>query len=90
MKRKRLHTLIIDRWIDADLASAELDGATMVVVPRALLPSVAAPDDVLRVERRTAAVEIAVDEEATRSARRDADRLSARLKKRDSGGDVVL
>jgi hypothetical protein len=90
MRKKRRHTLIIDRWIDGDLASAELDGKTMVVVPRALLPSVAAPDDVLRVDRRPAAVEIAVDEEATLSARRDADRLSVRLKKGDSGGDVVL
>ena len=89
-KARRLHTLIIDRWMDDDLASAELDGETMVVIPRALLPSHAAPEDVLRVKRHTAAVQIAMDRKATQTARRDAARVVSRLKKRDPGGDAVV
>jgi DUF3006 family protein len=84
------HTIIVDRWLDDDTASAELDGDLSVSVPRALLPGGASPDIVLRVERGAARVTITIDEEATEAARRESEQLSTRLRRRDPGGDVVL
>ena len=89
-RRASVHVLIVDRWHDADTASAELDGAAGVLVPRALLPDGAHPDVVMRVERRAARVTIAIDVDATDAARRESQELTARLKRRDPGGNVTL
>ncbi|MGH7720395.1 MAG: DUF3006 family protein [Gemmatimonadaceae bacterium] len=90
MKKAGRHTLILDRWVDGESAAAELDGESMVVIPRVLLPAGATPDDVLRVESRSRTVTISIDREATRDARRAGARVAARLNRRDPGGDVVL
>ena len=87
---RETHTLIVDRWVSDGTASAELDGERSVAVPRTLLPAEAAPDIVLRVERDAARVTITIDREATEAARRESEQLSARLRQRDTGGDITL
>lgn len=84
------HTLIVDQWVDAGMARLELDGTAMVAVPRVLLPADAAADIVLRVERDASQVTISIDEAATAAARQEGERLTARLRQRDTGGDVTL
>jgi hypothetical protein len=84
------HTLIVDRWVDAETAAAELDGEHATLVPRALLPSESAPDVVLRVTRGASRVTITIDRRGTEAARQESERLSARLAERDPGGDVTL
>ncbi|HJR43478.1 MAG TPA: hypothetical protein VJ812_15395 [Gemmatimonadaceae bacterium] len=87
--RTDLQRLIIDRWIDGQVARAELDGE-MVEVPRALLPDDATADTVMRVERAPGRVVITLDARATAGARRVSARLVAKLARRDRGGDVRL
>ena len=87
--RKGPRTLIVDRWVDAHVARAELDGETLEV-PRALLPADARADAVMLVERAADRVVITLDERATAEAKRESQRLVSRLAKRDRGGDVTL
>ena len=91
-RTRETHTLIVDRWVDAEIASAELDGEDSVPVPRVLLPTNASADVVLRVERDASRVTITIDHDATEAARRESQRLSERLRQRDreGGGDVTL
>ena len=89
-RRRETHTLIVDRWVDTEIASAELDGEDSVPVPRVLLPTNASADVVLRVERDVSRVTITIDRDATEAARRESEQLSDRLRRRDRRGDVTL
>ncbi len=89
-RTRERHTLIVDQWVNAEMASAELDGEDSVLVPRVLLPASASADVVLRVERDVSRVTIIIDRDATEAARRESEQLSERLRRRDRGGDVTL
>lgn len=84
------HTLIVDRFADDHTAVVEIDGATIVPIPRLLLPEDATSDSVLRVARDPQHVSISMDPEATAAARRESALLAERLRARDPGGDLVL
>ncbi len=88
------HQLIIDRF-DGELAVVEVDGTQFIELPRWLLPAEAREDDVLTLTRRAAADgaithEIRIDAGATARARAEARELVDRLRRKDSGGDLVL
>ena len=87
------HRFIIDRH-EGDLAVVEVDGRSLLDVPRRLLPHAARPDDVLAVTvdagpERTV-VTIVRDAEASARGRAEAEDVVARLKRRDPGGDLRL
>src|SRR5256712_11282329 len=87
------HRFIIDRH-EGDLAVVEVDGGSLLDVPRWLLPHAARADDVLGVTvdagpERTV-VTIVRDAEASARARAEAEDAVARLKRRDPGGDLRL
>ncbi|HET7584375.1 MAG TPA: DUF3006 family protein [Gemmatimonadaceae bacterium] len=88
--RRDEHVLIVEQWLDDQMANVELDGERMVQLPRALLPHDAAPDVVLRVVREQAESRIVVDAEGTRAARKESAARVDRLRRRDPGGDVSL
>jgi hypothetical protein len=92
------------RWvvdaIEESTASIEVDGETMITVPRALLPAGTMQGHVLRVSReasddaRQSHVTIRLDEAETKKAL-DASAAQvakgrAESKKRDPGGDIEL
>ncbi len=89
-RNRHEHTLIIEQWLDSYTARAELDGAHMVELPRALLPHDAASDTVLHVACENDACHIIIDVEETRAARARAAAQVQRLRRRDPGGDVAL
>src|SRR2546428_10679988 len=87
------HRFIIDRH-EGDLAVVEVDGRSLLDVPRWLLPHAARPDDVLGVTvdagpERTV-VTIVRDAEASARARAEAEDAVARLKRRDPRGGLRL
>lgn len=89
-----VHRWIIDRF-EGDLAVVEVDGGRFLDLPRWLLPTGAATDDVLVVEGRSngedaVSWQIRVDAEATARAREEARQIVARLRAKDPGGDLTL
>src|SRR2546430_14126919 len=83
------HRFVIDRH-EGDLAVVEVDGRSLLDVPRWLLPHAARPDDVLGVTvdagpDRTV-VTIVRDAAASARARAEAEDAVARLKRRGPGG----
>ncbi len=89
-RSQREHTLVIDRLVDEATAVVEIDGTSMVPIPRLLLPADASPDAVLRVIREQQGVSIQIDSAATDAARRESARLTNRLRARDPGSDLAV
>src|SRR5437773_11684209 len=87
------HRFIIDRH-EGDLAVVEVDGGSLLDVPRWLLPHAARADDVLGVTvdagPEGTVVTIVRDAEGSARARAEAVVAVARLKRRDPGGVVRL
>ena len=92
------HSWIVD-VLDTHTASVEVDGGTMVTIPRWMLPAAAKEGHVLRVthdrpakgERSVLTIEI--DAEATRRAMAQSAEQMARARtqaKNDPGGDIAL
>jgi len=89
-----VHRLVVDR-IEGDLAVVEVDGDRFLDLPRWILPTGARGDDVVVVRRRetgdgAVTLELVVDAEATARARDEAKALIERLRRKDTGGDIVL
>src|SRR3989442_10264850 len=87
------HRFIIDRH-EGDLAVVEVDGGSLLDVPRWLLPHAARPDDVLGVTveagpERTV-VTIVPHAEASARARAEAEDAEGPLKRLDPAGHLRL
>ena len=88
-----VHRFIVDRHED-DVSVIEIDGRTVLDVPRWLLPTGARGDDVLAVTveagAERAVITVARDAAATERAKAAGRRAVERLKPKDPGGDLVL
>jgi hypothetical protein len=98
MERQIDHFWAVDE-IDDDVARIIEDGARVMLLPRYLLPPAVAEGQMLSVSREeerggSVKISIALDEEATRSARLGTGNVLARAlaasRKVDPGGDVAL
>ena len=87
------HRFIVDRH-EGDVSVIEIDGRTVLDVPRWLLPTSARGDDVLTVTveagAERAVITVARDAAATERAKAAGRRAVERLKPKDPGGDLVL
>lgn len=87
------HRLVIDRF-EGDFAVIELEGGTVIDVPRWLLPAGASEGDVIIVQPPESdsadTVTLRVDPDATAASRELARERLRRLRAGDSGGDIVL
>jgi hypothetical protein len=88
----------LERWVvdrfEGDRAVIVSEDGRSVDVERDALPRTCRAGDVVRVARGADGTfewsDAAVDEEATRERRAEAERILDELKGRDPGGDVVL